>query len=308
MFHPNLDAAGTQYFERELTRLAARTFEVKYADLNFRRLFPINRSGDPADESIGIEIYDQVASAKVISAYADDLPAADVTAREEFFPVRSVGTSFHYSILEIMKAQKTGKPLRDRKVKAARRAVEQTLHDIAWNGDAVSGLPGFLTAANVPTANVVAGVSTTTPWTTKTPQEILFDVNDMFNDQDELTKSIEQARVLMLPAAQYNYIATTPMSVDSNMTIMSYLIANSPWLSGSSSIQKVRELAGIGAGSTDVMYIYDPDPEKLEMWILQEVDFLEPQPKSLAFKVPAWARAGGMHVYTPLSISRREGI
>jgi len=305
--YANLDAAETQYFDNELTRLQAKAIETIYADLSFRRLFPINHEGHPADEHITFQIYDAVGSAKIIAAYADDLPAADVSAREISFPIRSIGTSYRYSVHEIMAAQKTGKPLQQRKVNACNRAVEQTLNNIAWNGDAESGLLGFLGNPNVPVSTVIdpgAG----TEWVNKTPDQILDDINTIFSAQDEVTNQSEQSTVLMLPVKQWNYISNTRLSADSETTIMQYLIKNSSWLTSQASIQKVRELKGIGAGGTDVMYIYNPDPDKLEMHITLEIDFLEPQQVNLSYKVPAWARCGGLHIYYPMSVSRAEGI
>ena len=305
--YANLDAAETQYFDSELSRLVAKAIETSYAHLSFRRLFPINHEGHPADEHIIFQIYDAVGSAKIIAAYADDLPAADVSAREVSFPIRTVGTSFRYSVHEIWAAKKTGKPLEQRKVNACNRAVEEKLNDIAWNGDPTSGLLGFLKNPNVPISNVIdpgAG----TEWVNKTPDQILADINTLFSAQDEVTNQVEQATVLMLPVKQWNYINNTRLSAESETSIMQYLIKNSAWLTGPESIQKVRELKGIGVGGTDVMYIYNPDPDKLEMHITLEIDFLEPQQVNLSFKVPVMARCGGMHIYYPMSVSRAEGI
>ena len=302
-----LDSAQTIYFNRELEHVISKVFEVQYADLEFRKVIPINHEADPAVETLTVEVYDMVGSAKIISSYADDLPRADVSGVEISYPVRSVGTSFAYSLQEVRASAYTGKPLRPMKAKACMRATEQTFNGIAFNGDVTSGLPGLFSNPNIPVSNVVVGAGASTLWTAKTGDEILFDINDMFSDMVELTKKKERASVLLLPVKQYNYIATTRLQ-DQNMTIMAFLIANSPWLTGPESIMSLNELDGIGAGGLDVMYIYTPSAEKLEMHIPMELEFIPPQADGLQILVPGEARTGGVHVYYPLSLSRKEGI
>jgi hypothetical protein len=51
------------------------------------------------------------------------------------------------------------------------------MNKLAFFGDAEYAIQGLLTNANIPNAPVVAGAATTLTWVTKTPDEILKDLN-----------------------------------------------------------------------------------------------------------------------------------
>jgi len=301
-----LDSAHTIYFEGELEKVINKVFEKKYRKLPFRRLLSVNRELSAADTHVTYGIYDAVGMAKIISAYATDLPRSDVSRKEVSFPIFTVGTSFGYNVQEIMASKATGKPLGRRRAEACRRATEEQFNRVALHGDAQTGMLGLFNNPNIPVANVVDPGSGT-EWVNKTPAEILFDVNDMFADQLELTNEYEQARILLLPLEQWTYIATTQMpGIDK--TILKFLVENSPWISSENQIQHLKDMKGAGVGGTDRMMAYDPDPEKVEFYIPMELDFLEAQQDGLELVVPGWARTGGTHYYYPLSATIRDGI
>ena len=72
-----LDADGAVFFQRQLEHIKSKSYDVLYADLIARTLFPVSNEGGMGVTSITYRTYDQIGSAKIISAYADDLPRAD---------------------------------------------------------------------------------------------------------------------------------------------------------------------------------------------------------------------------------------
>jgi len=303
------DADGAVFFQRELEYIKARSYDVQYAELKARMLFPVSNEAGPGINSITYRTYDQVGAAKIIQAYADDLPRADIAGKETTIPVRSVGISYGYSLDEIQASQLTGVGLDQRRANASRRAVEQTLNDIAFFGNAASGLPGFFNNANIPSGNVV-NPGSGTEWVNKTPDQILFDVNDAFADVFELTKMVEQANTLLLPPAQWSYISSTPRSANSDTTILQYLVQNSPYLNTTADVIPINECtASLNPEITnDAMVVYNRSPDKLELEIPVELEYLPIQQKNLEFIIPGRARIGGVNVYYPLSVSILEGI
>ena len=192
-----LDADGAFFFQRQLEHIKSKSYDVRYADLKARELFPVSNEGGAGITSITYRTYDQVGAAKIINAYADDLPRADVKGKETSIPVRSVGISYGYDLDEIQSSQMVGASLDQRRANAARRAVEQVVNDVAFYGDTTSGLPGLFSNPNIPTGAVVAsGTGSTTQWANKTPDQILFDVNDLFTDIFDTTKMVEKCMEL----------------------------------------------------------------------------------------------------------------
>lgn len=304
-----MDADGAFFFQRQLEHIKARSYDVRYAELKARQLFPVSNEGGPGVTSITYRTYDQVGAAKIINAYADDLPRADVAGKETTIPVRSVGISYGYNLDEIQSSQLTGASLDQRRANAARRSNEQVVNDVAFFGDSESGLPGLFSNPNIPTGAVV-NPGSGTEWVNKTPDQILFDVNDLFADIFETTKMVEQGNTLLLPPAQWSYIMSTPRSANSDTTIAQYLAQNSPYLTGIEDMIPVNECAAANNPllSTDAMVAYDRSPDKLQLEIPVELEMLPVQQKSLEMIVPGRSRLAGLNIYYPLSLAIGTGI
>lgn len=303
------DLEGGVFFQRELEYIKANSYDVKYADLMARTLFPVSNSAGEGVTNITYRTYDQSGSAEIISDYAKDLPRSDIGGKETTVQVKDVGSSFAYSVKEIAQSRLTGKSLDQRRSNSASRAIEQKINEIAFFGDSTSGLIGLFTDPNVPVSTVVDG-GTGTEWVNKTPDQILFDVNDLFSSIDEVTLGKERANTLLLPRAQYNYISATARSANSDTTILNYLVMNSPFLSSMADVIPINECSASNNPefSNDVMVAYDRNPENVELEIPLEKVFYAAQQENLAFKVPVKASIAGLIIYYPLSFAIGEGI
>jgi len=304
-----MDADGAFFFQRQLEHIKARSYDVRYAELKARMLFPVSNEGGPGVTSITYRTYDQAGAAKIINAYADDLPRADVAGKETTIPVRSVGISYGYNLDEIQSSQLTGASLDQRRANAARRSNEQVVNDVAFFGDTTSGLPGLFSNPNIPTGAVV-NPGSGTEWVNKTPDEILFDINDLFADIFETTKMVEQGNTLLLPPAQWSYIMSTPRASNSDTTIAQFVAANSPYLNSVDDIIPVNECSAANNPelATDAMVAYDRNPDKLQLEIPVELEMLPVQQKNLEFVVPGRSRLAGLNIYYPLSLAIATGI
>ena len=304
-----MDADGAVFFQRQLELVKSRSYDVRYAELKARTLFPVSNEAGPGVQTITYRVYDQVGAAKIINAYANDLPRADVKGKEVSIPVRSVGISYGYNIDEITAAALTGMPLDQRRANAARKANEQVVNDVAFFGDAESGLPGLFTNPNIPTGAVV-DPGGGTEFVNKNPDQILFDINDLFADIFETTKMVERGNTLLIAPAQWSYIASTPRSSNSDTTILQYIAANSPYLNSVDDVIPVNECTASDNPelTEDAMVAYDRNPDKLELEIPVELEWLPVQEKNLEMVIPGRSRLAGLNIYYPLSIAIATGI
>lgn len=300
-----IDADGAVFFQRQLEYIKARSYDVQYADLMAREVFPVSNEAGPGVSTITYRTYDQVGSAKIINAYAKDLPRADIEGKETSVPVRSLGIAYGYNIDEIAAAQYTGMPLDQRRANAAMRAMEETINKVAFYGDAEHGLFGLFNHPNVPVSTVTGGA-----WASKTPDQILFDINDLFATIFEVTKMKERPNSLRIPPKQYSYIASTARSATSDTTILAYLVANSPYLTSMDSVKPLNECASENNPlfTEDVMFAYDQNPDKMQLEIPVEPNALPVQIKGLEYEVPMHGRIGGLNIYYPLSVAIAKGI
>lgn len=301
----NMDAAETIFFEKELESKKARTYDVVKAPLKAFELIPVSTDAGAGAESIVYEQYDQTGIAKIIGNYADDLPRANVKGKEFVSRIKSVGNSYGYSLQEIRAAQFAGKSLTDRQATAAARAQREEWNRIAFFGDAEHGLQGWIGAANVPSSAVTAGVSTDTEWSTKTPDEILKDLNDAVNGIVDLTNGAEMPDTVVMPIAQYTLISTTARSATDDTTILEFFLKNSPFIQ---QVEWANELKGSFTGNTDGFIVYRKDPETMTLEMPVMFEQMPVQERGLEYIVPCHSRIGGVIVYYPLSQVQKYGI
>ena len=302
--YTNLDSAETMFFQRELEQVKAKSYDVLKVPLKAFELIPVDSTTAPGARTVTYEQYDSTGIAKIISNYADDLPTADVKGKEFHSTIKAIGNSYVYSKDDIRAAQFAGKPLNQRKANAAVEAHRQLMNKLAFFGDAEYGIQGLLTNANIPNAPVVAGAATTLTWVTKTPDEILKDLNSAVSDMLDLTKGVEVPNTIVMPIAQYNHIATTARSANSDTTILEFFKGNNPGIE----VMWATELKGAFTGGTDGFIVYNRNPDKLFLEVPMMVEVSPAQEKGLSYIVPCESKFGGCIVPYPLSLSFRRGI
>ena len=302
--YTNLDSAETMFFQGELEQVKAKSYDVLKVPLKAFELIPVDSTTAPGARTVTYEQYDSTGIAKIISNYADDLPTADVKGKEFHSTIKAIGNSYVYSKDDIRAAQFAGKPLNQRKANAAVEAHRQLMNKLAFFGDAEYGIQGLLTNANIPNAPVVAGAATTLTWVTKTPDEILKDLNSAVSDMLDLTKGVEVPNTIVMPIAQYNHIATTARSANSDTTILQFFKGNNPGIE----VMWATELKGAFTGGTDGFIVYNRNPDKLFMEVPMMATMYPAQERGLAYTVSVESKFGGVIIPYPLSVSFRRGI
>lgn len=303
--YENLDADESIFFSRELEHIKAKTFDIKFPELKARQLLPVSFEAGPGAESITYRQFDQVGVAKLIANYADDLPRADVAAKEFTAPVKSLGASYGWNFQEVRSAAMAGKSLNQRRSGSARRAMMVEENRIAWNGDVECGLGGLLDNANIINHVIPAdGIGASKKFSTKTSEQILRDLNSIATAIHETTKGIESPDTLLLPLSQYNLIFTLRLP-DSDKSVGVWFLDNSPHIQN---IEWLNDIDGAGPGGVDLMIAYKRDPDKLTLEIPQDFEQLPVQERNLEFVVPVHQRIGGVLIYYPLSIAKTEDI
>ncbi|HEX5034649.1 MAG TPA: DUF2184 domain-containing protein [bacterium] len=299
-----LDANEQIFFERELEKIKAQTYDVRYPALKCRDLIPTDFSAGPGTKSITYRQFDQAGMAKIIANPASDIPRVDISAKEFTSPVKPMADAYGYSIFDVRAAMKAGVPLTTRLASAAKRGMMQTENRIAFFGDAEYGLPGFLNNPNIPSASVLndgAGPSTT--FASKDADKILRDMNACLWGPFNNTNGVEMANTLLLPPAQWALIRTKRVP-DLNTTVYKHFIETNPGVV----LDWCNELKGAGPLGVDVMVAYERSPDKLTLEIPTDFEQLPVEPTGIEFVVNCIETIGGVIIYYPLSVNISEGI
>lgn len=306
-----LDAKYTAALDQQLEYVKAQTYDVKYPAMKARSFFPVSNEADPGAEDIAYWQWDEYGIAEIIANYADDLSLVDVLAEKFSSPVHSLGKGYQYSIQDLRRAAMSGNQLDTRRARAARRAVELGIEQIAAFGNAKGKLKGALNHPNVP-VYTATNDGTATEWVTgrttpKTPALIQKDIHDLVGNVRATTKEVHTPDTVLLSTTEFAHVNQTPVGSDNNQTtILRSFLANSPYVNNVDSWYKLDTADAAGTGPR--MMAYMRDPEVLTLEIPQEFEQFPPQARNLAFVVPCHARVGGVIFYYPLAAAYMDGI
>lgn len=306
-----LDANESVFFARQLEYIRPKAYDIKRAALSAMTLFPVDTSLPAGANTITYRQYDQVGAAKIIASYADDLPRADVTAKEFTSPIRGIGDSYGYNVQEIRHAMYANVPLETKRQAAARRAHDELINKLAWAGDSVSGLPGFLSNANIPGYTVPAvGTGSSKLWSTKTGEQILDDMNGIVNQVVTQSKGVHKPNELWLPLAQYTLIASKQFDKTvSPMTILECFLNANPYVKTVKPIPELASTANGGSyGTYDGMVAADNSIDNYQLNIAMMFMQHPPQQRNLEFVIPCESRFGGVTVEYPLAFAKADSI
>jgi hypothetical protein len=286
------------FLARELETILSRTFEVEYADIKYSQLIPISSEVGPGADSFTYRVFDKQGSMKVIADKAGDLPRSDVLRKEVTYPVRSLGGSFGYTIQETRAAAMVpNMNLEQRRANAVRRAYEEKVQEIAYFGDAPSGMKGFFNNDQIDKLVPdkwfdTSGVTT---------DEMLALLNEAPTRLVQNSNMKEMPNTMLVPYNVYRIISTTPRSTVSDTTVMEFFLRTNPMISSIEPINELEATKSFGNLSKDRIVIYDRNPDKLQLHVPQPLEFLPPERRNLEFTVAAHARIGGLAWYYPKS-------
>jgi len=286
------------FLARELETILARAFEVEYADIKYSTVIPVSSEVGTGADSFTYRVFDKQGSMKVIGDKAQDLPRADVLRKEVTHPVRSLGASFAYTVQETRAAAMVpGMNLEQRRANAVRRAYEEKVQEIAYFGDAPSGMKGFFNNNQVDKLVPDKWFDTSAV----TPDELIALLNEPATRLVQNSNMKEMPNTMLVPYNVYRIISTTPRSSTSDTTVMEFFLRTNPMITAIEPINELEASKSGNALSKDRIITYDRSPDKLQLHVPQPLEFLPPLRQSLEFSVAAHARIGGLALYYPKS-------
>ncbi len=294
------DSANNLFFARELEHIIPEMFEIDYAKINARSIFPIDRSAPPATRIITYRQFDRVGVAKIIADYANDIPLVQVFGEEFTGNVRTFAIAARWSVDEIADAQMAGRPLDRMQTEAARESLLRRENEVAWYGDATHGLVGLLSDPNVPQVAVTGA-----DWDSATGVVMVDQMCACADAIPNNTGDVEMPTRLLVASNKYRKAKCTQYNSGTDTSALKWFLDNHDTIT---EVMPVRELQGAGPGGEDMMIAYTPDVRKLRMNIVLEIEQRAPQENDLEIKVIYRHKFGGLTVHKPLSINACYGI
>lgn len=229
-------------------------------------------------------------------------------------PLYLWGMEIKYTIPELESAMKLGRPVDAQKLEGLRLKHQMDIDQQVYTGDTTFNKPGLCNYTGVgTTGNVVNGAGGSPLWSSKTPQEILNDVNTLLNSIWAASGWALMPSKLLLPPTNYSYLVKTILTATGSVggtSLMMFLKENSLCNAANGvplDIQPVKWLTGLGTSSTNrmVAYTQDIDRVRFPMVPLQRTPL---EYRSIYQLCTYFGRLGVVEFVYPESIGYADGI
>lgn len=311
---PHFDAqSALAFMVAQAATIEATVYRTQYQEIQYNRLVPVDTTANPWTPSVIYYSSDMVGRMEWFSAKADDVPRADVTRAQHTTAVRMAAIGYGYDVEEVAIAQLLGQNLPADKANAARRASEEHSERIVLYGDAAVGFKGLLNNDGVTAGDVADGAGAAdTTWPTKTPDEILNDVNSGLTGIFTGSANVLMANTILLPYDRMLHIATRRLNDLSETTILQWLLENNVLTRTRGEQLTIRGVMGLetaGADDDHRMVIYRNDPETVKLHLPMPFRFWPVmQDGPLKFVVPGTKRIGGVDIKQPAAFRYLDAI
>ena len=238
-------------------------------------------------------------------------------------PLMPWALEIKYDLLELASAAQLGRPIDQQKYEALQLKQQMDIDEQVYIGDTSMLAYGLVNSNNrtgpdqvTNYANVAKGAQGSTQWTTKTPAEILADVNAALVSAWAQAGWAVMPDTILLPPAQYGYIVQQLVSLAGTVSILKYLLDNNLLTTsgqGKLSIKPVKWCIGAGVGGTigtvgtDRMVVYRRD-RKYVRFPVTSTQRTPLQYDSMWHKSTYFCRLGQVEIVYPDTILYADGI
>lgn len=231
-----MDAAGIASGQAFLTsELEKRDMMVRtpLTSFTYNRDLPIRVGGGWAefvsDMQVGYGITGGSGDGIMTAASANGIPMIQADFSKGLFKTHMIAAGTRVQWIDMQRGNMTGRNLDSLLRDGLRMTYDKHMDENAYVGFAAYGTTGLLNNPDALVTDAAAtGSSSGTTFKSKTPDQILQDVNDAILtawEQAEWDLDAVPNHILM-PYEQYNYLATTRVSELAEKTILTFLLEN----------------------------------------------------------------------------------
>lgn len=315
-----MDAQGLAFVQGQAYKINSKVYETIYPDWDFARLVFVDTSGPEWSPGILTYTSDATGVAKWQSGFAKDVPLADVNQDMSLKTFHLAAVGYQYNLEEVNTTLGiVGGTLPSRRARAARLAYNQFMYGLTVAGDPVKGLLGLVNQTVVPRTTVPAdGTGSVTFWVnengvgTKTPAQIVRDMNILISGSYRATFQTEMADTVALPPEALEYIAATPYSETTMETILSFVMRTNLYTMKTGqplTIVSWPDLSTAGENGTGRMVAYKNDEDYVKLHLPMPHKFLPVHADGpFNFVIPGIFRTGGIELENTVAFRYGDGV
>ena len=245
-----------------------------------------------------------------VSPEATEIPGISIDGVKTVLPLRALAREVSYTSIELERSQALNQPIDAQKMDAFNLSYQMNIDQMVYIGSTDVGATGLLNNAAVTAGSVAAGIAGPTTWSTKTPDEILADINTLLASTWLASAYAVCPAELRIPPTQYALITTLKVSSAGNVSVLKYIQDNCIALNINGkplNIQPLKWLAGRGAAGADRMIAYTKDVTRVRFPMVpvrRETAYY----KGIRYTMPyVWA-FGVMEFVYPETVQYADGI
>lgn len=299
---------------RQATLIEPTVYAIRYQDIQYSQLIPVDTSAPEWIQSVTYFSMDGVGQAQWFTGAAQDVPKVELTREKFETGVSMAAIGYGYNLEELGTAQLLGMNLSADKATLARRVAEEKIDQVAFIGDAGKGFTGLVNAST-PTATTAPadGTGSATTFASKTPDQVLRDINGQLTGMFTGTLGGEIADTLLMPYSVMLDLSTRRIDAVNQTTILEWVERNNIYTRTTGQPLTIRGVFGYldtaGGSSTKRLVAYRRSPDVLKMHVPMPFRFLPAwQTGPMRFDVPGIFRLGGVDIRRPKAVRYLDGV
>lgn len=296
----------------QTTYIEPQVYRMRYPDLNYRELVPIDSSGSEWAKSITFFSVDMVGHADWFNHLAHDVPIADITRGKYEVGIEMAAVGYRYTLEELGQAMMVPNlNLTVERAAAARRAYDEFCHNVALYGAVAKNWFGLM---NHPAPTIINAANT---WNFRLAQapvqttQIMQDINGVLSNIWQSSLTVEMADTVLLPLSAMTLLSMTQLP-NTTMNLMQWIKQNNVYTQQTGqqlTMVGVRGLDTASASGGGRIVAYRKDPDIVKMHIPMPHRFLPVwQTGPMIFDIPGIFRLGGLEIRRPMAFRYLDGI
>lgn len=223
----------------------------------------------------------------LVGGATDVITTVQANVNKDIFRVFTWAQAMKIPFVDSQKFQTIGRSIDSILDKGIRLNYNKSIDQLVYQGFKNVGITGLVNDDNVVSSLAPNGASGDTLWSSKTVDEILWDINKALVEAWAASEYDESAIAnhILLPPAKYAYIQSTRIGTSGDESILSYILKNNLAANQGKSLTIVpcRWCTGAGSGNKDRMVVYVNDKDFLYFDLPVPLTRAMTQPVALQF-------------------------
>ncbi len=251
----------------------------------------------------------------IIGGETNNIPIVQANLNKVPWQVFTFSNIMKVPFVDQQKLQGIGRSLDNILDKGLRLNYNKSIDYTIYDGIPQFNIPGLVNNPTITAATAPKGASGSSNWTSKTPDEILADINYVLTTTWENSgyDVTGMANHIGLPPLQFGYIATTLISSAGAQSILDYVLMHNIGRTQGVDLQIVPMnfwLTGAGVSGTDRMiaYVNDEDRVNFDLTVPLSRVMTQPDVREMAYLTSYAAQFSQVKFLYPQSAIYYDGI